>query len=109
MRSLFLAYIDEAAPLRRTPRFYDTLTANCTTIVFEMARRIVPGLPSDYRLLVSGYLPEYLYEIGALAPGNDVDALRAAGRISERARADGNYPRFSEIIRRGVSVAARGG
>ncbi len=105
MRSLFLAYLDEAASLRREPRFYDTLIANCTTIVFEMARRIEPGLPSDYRLLVSGYLHEYLYELGALAPSQDLEALRALAHINERARAADHSPHFSEIIRRGVPAA----
>jgi hypothetical protein len=102
MRSLFLAYVDEAGALARTPRFYDTLTANCTTIVFEMVRRIVAGLPVDYRLLASGYLPEYLYDIGALAPGRDLEALRAAGRITERARQGDADARFSSAIRRGI-------
>ena len=47
MRSLFLAYVDQARGLSAKPRFYDTLTANCTTIVFEMAQRIVGQLPLD--------------------------------------------------------------
>ena len=105
MRSLFLAYLDEAASLRREPRFYDTLIANCTTIVFEMARRIEPGLPSDYRLLVSGYLHEYLYELGALAPSENLQVLQALAHINERARAADHSPHFSEIIRRGVPAA----
>ena len=65
-RALFLAYVETANGLARQPRFYNTLTANCITIVYQLARRIVPGLPMDYRLLLSGYLPEYLYRIGAL-------------------------------------------
>lgn len=105
MRSLFLAYVDEAAALRKTPRFYNTVTANCTTIVFDMARHIVPGIPLDYRLLLSGYLPEYLASIGALAPGTGMEALRNAGRITERARRDGGSARFSEEIRQGIPVA----
>lgn len=102
MRSLFLSYVEEAASLRETPRFYDTLTANCTTIVFEMARRIVPGLPLDYRLLASGYLPEYLFDIGALDQRNDLEALRTPGRITERARRADGSPDFSRMIRHGV-------
>ncbi len=58
MRCLFLAYVDEAGTLARTPRFYDTLTPNCTTLVLELAQPIIGGLPVDYRLLASGYLPE---------------------------------------------------
>jgi len=33
IRSLFLGYIDEANTLVRTPRFYNTITVNCTTLV----------------------------------------------------------------------------
>src|SRR5471032_1348113 len=67
MRSLFLSYLKEADQLKRQPRFYNTLTANCTTVVFDMVRHIDPGLPLDWRLLASGYLDRYLYDIGALA------------------------------------------
>ncbi|WP_342663792.1 DUF4105 domain-containing protein [Ottowia thiooxydans] len=102
MRSLFLAYIAEADALARQPRFYDTLTANCTTIVYEMAQTIVGGLPLDWRLLASGYLPEYLNDVGALVPGHALSTLRSAGRITDRAQAANADPRFSQAIRRGV-------
>lgn len=99
MRSLFLAYLDEGAKLKREPRFYNTLTANCTTIIFEMARRIDPGLPLDWRLLASGYLDRYLFDIGALAGGRDFEALRRNAHITERARAAGKAEDFSARIR----------
>ena len=101
-RALFLAYLAEAQALARQPRFYDTLTANCTTIVYEMARRIVGGLPLNWRLLASGYLPEYLHSVGGLVPGHTVEQLRSAGRITERAQAADADPQFSRAIRRGV-------
>lgn len=102
MRSLFLAYLAQAQALEREPRFYNTLTANCTTIVYEMAKRIVDGLPLDWRLLASGYLPEYLYDMGALAPQQDLAALRSAGRITLRAQAADQDPHFSQAIRAGI-------
>ena len=107
-RSLFLAYLDEAAALSRTPQFYNTLTANCTTIVFEMAKHIVPGLPLDWRLLASGYLPGYLEDVGALAPGYSLDELRAAGRITQRSRAANQAADYSQAIRRGIPGMASG-
>ncbi|MGH8445793.1 MAG: DUF4105 domain-containing protein [Solimonas sp.] len=109
MRSLFLAYLAEADTLRRTPRWYNTATANCTTIVFEMARRIVGGLPFDVRLLLSGYLPEYLHRVGALVPGQDLRKLRSAARIVERALAADADPQFSQRIRAGVPGMASPG
>jgi hypothetical protein len=99
MRSLFMAYLAEGEELKRTPRFYNTLVGNCTTIVFEMARRITPGLPLDWRLLASGYLDRYLYDIGALAGRGDFDALRQKADITARARAAGQADDFSERIR----------
>ncbi len=102
MRSLFLAYLDQADALRRKPQFYNTLTANCTTIVFEMARRIVPGLPFDYRLLASGYLDRYLFDVRGLAPGKTFQQLRDGGHITARARAANDDPDFSHAIRRAM-------
>jgi hypothetical protein len=99
MRSLFLQYLDEGAQLKREPRFYNTLTANCTTIIFEMARRIDPGLPLDWRLLASGYLDRYLFDIGALAGVQDFDALRSKAHITARALAADKAEDFSERIR----------
>lgn len=101
-RSLFLAYVDSANQLRHTPRFYHTLTANCSTIVFQMARRIVPGLPLDYRQLATGYLPEYLYELHALQGADSAAQYRQLGRYTDRARAQRTPAEFSRIIRQGV-------
>lgn len=109
MRSLFLAYLAQADSLTQAPRFYNTLTANCTTIVYELARRVVPGLPMDYRLLASGYLPAYLHDVGALAPGLDLATLRSTGRITARAIATDAQPGvdFSTAIRVGMHFPAQ--
>ena len=82
----FLSYVDTA--LRAEPRFYHTVTANCTTIIYQMVRAIVPGLPVDYRLLLSGYLPEYLYEHGGLDTSRPLDAIR---RDADITRAGGQH------------------
>ncbi len=87
MRELFMAYAREADSLNDKPRFYNTLTANCTTIVWQLARRVGATLPLDWRLLASGYLPEYLNSLGVLTPGYSLDELRLAGDITERAKA----------------------
>lgn len=99
MRSLFLSYLEEGALLKREPRFYNTLIANCTTIVFEMARRIDPGLPLDWRLLASGYLDRYLFDIGALAGQGSFDSLRQQAHITARSRAADKAADFSDRIR----------
>ena len=98
---MFLAYVETANGLARQPRFYNTLTANCITIVYQLARRIVPGLPMDYRLLLSGYLPEYLYRIGALRGADSARAYRDAGRYT-----DARAPRPTRRSSRAISARA---
>ena len=111
MRGLFRAYAEQAAQLHAQPRWYHTLTANCTTVVWDMAQRLVGGLPLDWRLLASGYLPEYLRDINALTPNQSLESLRAAGDITQRAQqwqptvgADAKAASidFSRAIRQGI-------
>jgi len=101
-RVLFLSYLDTANQVREKPRFYNTVTANCTTIIYQLAKRIVPGLPLDYRLLLSGYLPEYMYELGALAGADSIQAYRQAGHYTQRALMSKDISTFSQDIRKGV-------
>ena len=107
LRSLFLAYLEQAQQLRRAPSFYNTLTSNCTTIIFHLARRIAPGLPLDYRLLLSGHFAEYAYDQGALASTLPYRQLQALGHIDARAQAaDGaDAAAFSHAIRVGIPGA----
>jgi Domain of unknown function (DUF4105) len=102
MRSLFLAYIEQANSLVRTPRFYNTVTVNCTTLVYHMVKHIIGYLPMDYRLLLSGYLPGYVYGVGGLDMRYSLKELRAFGRITERAKRSDRSATFSADIRRGV-------
>ncbi len=102
MRSLFLAYVEEANTLLRAPRFYQTITGNCTTLVYQFMKRIVGHLPFDYRVLLSGYMPEYVYSVGGLDPRYSLEELRALGRISERGRRADQSAAFSARIRDGI-------
>ena len=102
IRSLFLAYVGQANDVARKPRFYNTVTANCTTIIYHMMKRIVGHLPLDYRLLLSGYLPGYAYKVGGLDTRYSLEELRVLGRITERAKESDRRPTFSADIRAGI-------
>lgn len=102
IRALFAAYVSQMNELVRTPRFYNTLTVNCTTLVYHMMRHIVGGLPFSYRLLLTGYLPEYVYAVGGLDQRFTLEQLRAFGRITERAKQADRSEEFSQDIRRGI-------
>lgn len=105
-RELFLAYLKKADALRHKPLFYNSMFSNCTTLVYAMVKHIVPGIPWDYRLILSGYLPRYLYALGVLDNSRPFADLHRDGCINERARASDisshANPDFSRIIRQGV-------
>jgi hypothetical protein len=102
MRSLFLAYLEEANALLERPRFYNTITVNCTTLVYLMMKRIVGRLPLDWRILFTGYLAAYVYRVGGLDTRYTLEELHRLGRITERARTADGGAGFSQDIRRGI-------
>lgn len=106
IRALFEAYLDTAGSLATRPRFYNTLTSNCTTLVYDLVKPIVPGLPWNWRLLASGRLPEYLYDLGALDTRVSMEELHRRGHINAAAIASDDNGRasaaFSDAIRRGL-------
>ena len=103
LRAVLLEYLQRAEALRRQPEFYNTLTSNCTTILYELAHRIAPDLPLDYRLLASGHFAEYAYDQDALTPGVPYARLQKLGHINARARqSDIDGSDFSRAIRAGV-------
>lgn len=100
MRKLFLSYVRTDNDLADTPRFYDTVTADCTTLVYRMMRAIVPGLPLDYRILLSGYLSEYLYDQGGLDTNVPLQTLRERGFVGIPPILGEDSIGFSRLIRR---------
>jgi hypothetical protein len=101
-RGLFESYVKAANALAAKPAFYNTITSNCTTIVYGMSKHLDPALPWDVRLLLTGYLPGYLHKIGAVDPQQSLEALTRRGRITERALHSKPQDDFSRVIREGL-------
>lgn len=101
-RQALVELLARAGRLAREPAFYNSLLRNCTTELFEIARRIEPRLKPDWRILLSGYLPGYLSDAGLLDRCVPLETLRELGRIRERARLGADASDFSARIREGV-------
>lgn len=101
---LLREYVGEANELAREPRFYNTLTANCTNLVFDLVRVIHPGLPFDIRVLFSGYLPNYAYDLGAVDTSMPFETLRHLSKIHDKAVQADADPDFSARIHEGIPV-----
>ena len=103
-RKALLAYVDEANDLAAEPRWYNTATTNCTTVVFKIARIVAPGFPLDWRIFLSGHFPDYAYDHHALDQSLPFAELRERAKIAARAKAADAAPSadFSKAIRAGV-------
>ncbi len=102
MRELFLEYVAAANALAERPRFYRTILDNCTTIVWKLADRVTPGMPLDWRVVLSGYLPGYLRDHGSIDRRYPLDELTRLGLLPAQVEYDGTGPGFSAAIRAGV-------
>jgi len=101
-RELLLGYVEDANALAARPAFYNSITDNCTTAVWRIVRAVGGTLPFDWRLIVNGYLPGYLYDLGALDKNYSLADLESLARIDDRAQKAGDSPEFSRLIREGV-------
>ena len=101
-RLLLLEYASQSTALAERPKFYNSITANCATVVFKLVMAAGSTLPLDWRLVVNGFLPGYLYDHGAVVTTMPLSELMERARISERARAADGSPDFSRLIRVGV-------
>jgi Domain of unknown function (DUF4105) len=101
-RGLFLEYVDKINQLKEQPEFYNTLTTNCTTDVWFLVRHLSGQLPLDWRVLLSGYFPEYAYDLGSLDTSMPFPELKARSLINAEAHAADQDSDFSERIRDGL-------
>lgn len=100
-RALFISYVEKANELVGKPEFYQTITTNCTTVIFELARLIEPGMPLDWRILLSGFLPDYLYDHGLLRADLPLSEIRQRALVTPGDAAAGIPNAFSSTIRKG--------
>jgi hypothetical protein len=99
VRRVFLEYINEINELQVRPKFYNTLTTNCTTGIW-LHTLVNPGhLPFSWKILASGYVPEYAYEAGRLDTSLPFSELKRRAHVNARAKAADHAADFSRLIR----------
>lgn len=98
-RRLFMAYMNKINALKARPEFYNSLTTNCTTNIW-MNTHVNPDHPAfSWKILLSGHVPEYLYEIGRLGKGVPFAEIQRRGHVNTRAQAADAAADFSRRIR----------
>lgn len=102
LRRVFLDYMRSINEMRERPRFYNTLATNCTTSIWLHTRMNPESPPLSWKILLSGYVPDYLYELGRLDTTRPFPELERLSRVNERAHAADRDPAFSQRIREGL-------
>ena len=98
---LFLEYLQQLNALKQHAQWYNTLTSNCTNSIWFLARLNPGHVPYSWKVLVSGYLPEYLYEQGRLDTSVPFAELQQRAYINPLAQAADQAADFSQRIRAG--------
>jgi hypothetical protein len=101
-RRLFLEYLRKINELHEKPEFYNTLLDNCTTDIWFNTLVNSGHLPFSWKILLSGYVPEYLYESNRLDTRISFEQLQRQAHINPVAQAAGKAPDFSRRIRAAI-------
>ncbi len=100
--------LDAANKLAAEPAYYNTLTDNCTTETWMLTEAMGANHPIDRRMLLSGYLPDMLYELTLIDTSHPLVELREKGHIIGRAKAALDQgltgAAFSNALRDGISA-----
>ena len=104
IRRVFMEYIKTINDLRDEPQFYNTLTTNCTTSILLHTRVNPESPPMSWKILLSGYMPEYLYELGRIDTSWPFVELEKLSHVNARAKAADRDPAFSQRIREGLPM-----
>jgi hypothetical protein len=98
-RGFFLEYLKNINALKEHPFFYNTLTSNCTNVIWMNAQMNPERVPFSWKILASGYAPEYLYDMGRLDTSVPFAQLTNQGYVNPIAHTLGDVPDFSQRIR----------
>ena len=86
-RELFMSYINLAQEMQEEPKFYNTLTSNCTTEAYRISKVIKPGMSADWRLVLSGHLAAFVDDMGGFQGDVPIEQRIEEAAITSRALA----------------------
>ena len=109
-RNLFRDLAAESRALETQPRFYNSLTSNCTNELAKEANRAQPGaIPLNIGLLLPGYADHFLYDRGFIPHDAPFESVRQRYAISDFVSAHVDQPDFSQRLRQHLDGSAAAG
>jgi hypothetical protein len=103
-RKLFLSYVAKVNELARRPEWYNTLDDNCTTGALRRTHAYKHRGHYTWKVLLSGYVAEYAYELGMLDTSKPFAELSERCLVNARAELADEAKDFSLRIRDGIPL-----
>jgi Domain of unknown function (DUF4105) len=104
-RAIFLEYLKRVNELHDRPEWYNALTSNCTTNIYDEVAAVNGAIPKpwilDMRFPLNGKDDQKAYEKGAIAGNLPFPQLQQRALINPAAQAADQSPDFSNLIRKG--------
>ncbi len=98
-RNLFAQMVKETHNTNLNPRFYNTLTDNCTNVLAQAANQIKPGvIPLHFSWILPGYSDQLLYDLGFISRSKAFDELRKSSEISERVKSGKTFEEVKDEL-----------
>jgi len=81
-RELFLGTASETQKLKARPRFYNTLTGNCTNTLAKHAFRVnKDALPLYSMIVLPGYSDRLLYRLGYIENSRPLEEVKEGAKL----------------------------
>jgi len=99
---LFVAFLEYGNTLATTPQWYHTLWTNCTTLPFRLVRNLSDRVSFDPRIILSGRLPGFLYDLGVLPEAGtlSLDDLKQRAALAPHSVEGLDGVAYSRLLRR---------
>lgn len=102
---LFLDLAEVTQQLETQPRFYNSLTSNCTNELAKVANQAQPGaIPPNIALILPGYAASLLYNLGFIPTDAPLETVRQRYAISDTVAATVDQPDFSRLLRQRLNT-----
>ena len=106
-RRLFVDLAQVSHDLETQPRFYNTLTSNCTNELAKVANSAQPGaIPPNIALVFPGYAAKALYDLGFIANDAPFEQVRQRSAITATVAATIDSPDFSRLLRQRLQASS---
>jgi hypothetical protein len=103
-RRLFLDLARSSQELETQPRFYNSLTSNCTNELAKVANEAQPGvIPLNIALILPGYADQVLYDDELIPHDAPLDAIRERYAVTPAIQANIDQPDFSQRVRDAIA------